>query len=254
MTSKDTYALDAIVSRAFKMLTDHPREFLLPAFIVSIPIGLLTALGEEKGAVTALTAVATFASLLVSTFFYGYFSIVANKLSSGNSVDLAPAFVRTVKKFWQMILVSIVSAIAVGIGVFLLIVPGLYLITIWFVFIPALVLEDVQYFNSLTRSRELVRGYGWSVFVTILFWVIAGGVIYIVFSIPTIAMDDSPLLLSWIATTLGDAVVITMSALIFYFAYERLVELKSAAQESTVADALPGTDAPPPTSSGPPQT
>lgn len=238
------------------MLAGHPREFLLPVFIVSIPIALLSALDSGNDTFSVLLVIYLIASLLVTTFFYGYISIVANELSSEskNDADLANAFNKTVNKYWQLLVVSVVAGIAVVGGIFLLVVPFFYLMTIWFVFIPILVIEDVQYFKSLERSRKLVRGYGWSVFFTVFFTGIAGGVIYIVTSIPDRVMDNSPLLLSWITTTIGDSLTISLVALIIYFAYERLVELKSMAQENTVTDTLPRTSIPPPTSIGPPQT
>ena len=57
---------------------------------------------------------------------------------------------------------------AIAIGFVLLIVPGLILLTIWSVAPPSVVVEDKGPFESLGRSRELVRGNGWNVFLSIL--------------------------------------------------------------------------------------
>ena len=64
--------------------------------------------------------------------------------------------------------VGVLFAIGVGIGFILLIVPGLYLMTIWCVVAPATVIEHPGVFAAFRRSRELVRGYGWAVFGVIL--------------------------------------------------------------------------------------
>ena len=60
-----------------------------------------------------------------------------------------------------------------GLGLVLLIVPGLYLITIWAVIIPVIVLEQSGVMASFGRSHQLVRGRGWHVFGTlVLTWLI----------------------------------------------------------------------------------
>ena len=50
------------------------------------------------------------------------------------------------------------------IGLVLLVVPGLFLITIWAVIAPVIVLERAGVFESFGRSRHLVKGNGWQVF------------------------------------------------------------------------------------------
>jgi hypothetical protein len=63
---------------------------------------------------------------------------------------------------------SILAGIAIGIGLVLLIAPGLYLLTIWCLIVPVLVLEGAGIGAAFGRSRELVRGYGWQVFGTLV--------------------------------------------------------------------------------------
>jgi hypothetical protein len=67
-----------------------------------------------------------------------------------------------------LVVMSILFGIAVAIGLFLLIVPGLILLTIWAVTAPAIVVEGRGAIESFGRSRELVRGDGWPVFWTIV--------------------------------------------------------------------------------------
>jgi hypothetical protein len=63
---------------------------------------------------------------------------------------------------------SILAAIGIAVGFVLLIVPGLYLVTIWSVVIPALVLEQLGVTQAFGRSRTLVSGHGWTVFGVIV--------------------------------------------------------------------------------------
>jgi hypothetical protein len=78
----------------------------------------------------------------------------------------------TVKAIWPSIWrvagASILAGIGIAIGLALLIVPGLFLLTIWCLIVPGIVLEGVGVGASFRRSQQLVRGYGGSVFGTII--------------------------------------------------------------------------------------
>jgi lysylphosphatidylglycerol synthetase-like protein (DUF2156 family) len=74
---------------------------------------------------------------------------------------------------WAVAGASILAGIAITIGLILIIVPGLYLITIWAVIVPVIVLEQSGVMASFGRSHQLVRGRGWHVFGTlVLAWLI----------------------------------------------------------------------------------
>ena len=85
-----------------------------------------------------------------------------------------------------VVIAGILAAIGITIGFILLIIPGLFLLTIWSMVIPVIVLERRSTGEAFTRSREVVRGHGWSVFglviVTFLIVAIASGVIRAVFA------------------------------------------------------------------------
>jgi hypothetical protein len=58
---------------------------------------------------------------------------------------------------------SILLSIAVGIGFMLLIVPGIILVLMWWVYIPAVVVESKGIIEAFGRSRELTRGHRWHI-------------------------------------------------------------------------------------------
>ena len=67
-----------------------------------------------------------------------------------------------------LVVAGILAGIAIGLGLLLLIVPGLFLLTIWAVLAPVIVIERRDALSSFGRSRELVRGHGWQVFGVIV--------------------------------------------------------------------------------------
>ena len=73
-----------------------------------------------------------------------------------------------------LISAGVLAAIAIGIG-FILIVPGLFLLTRWCLIVPAIVLEKKSAGDSFGRSNELVKGASWPVLgVIVITGLIAG--------------------------------------------------------------------------------
>ncbi len=77
----------------------------------------------------------------------------------------------------RVIAAAFLASIGMGIGFLLLFIPGLILLLMWWVFVPAIVVEGVGVFESFGRSRGLTSGHRWGIFgllvlVGILQWVV----------------------------------------------------------------------------------
>ena len=64
--------------------------------------------------------------------------------------------------------ITIIATIGAGLGAMFLLIPGLILMTMWWVAVPAAVIERTGVIESLRRSVELTRGYRWKVFGVII--------------------------------------------------------------------------------------
>lgn len=150
----------AIVGRAF----ERYREHFAVLFPVALIIGLIDAiigigLGEGGAAFLALAV-----SLVISMLFQGLVVELVRDIESGAPERSVGELVRSVWPIVPALLaVSLLAAMGIVVGLFLLVVPGLFLITIWAVAAPALVIERRGVSASFARSRELVRGSGWPV-------------------------------------------------------------------------------------------
>jgi hypothetical protein len=61
-------------------------------------------------------------------------------------------------------LAGLLAGIGIYLGLYLLVIPGLLLLTRWSMLVPVIVLEGTPLFGAFSRSRELVRDHRWRVF------------------------------------------------------------------------------------------
>jgi hypothetical protein len=122
---------------------------------------------------------------------------------------------------------SILAGIAITIGLVLIIVPGLFLITIWAVIVPVIIIERSGAMASFGRSRQLVRGHGWHVFGTLV-------LVYIIMLVVNIVLG---LIFSALPNVVGDGLSSVISgtlispflALVVTLVYYRLVGISTPA-------------------------
>ena len=67
-------------------------------------------------------------------------------------------------RFGAVLAYSLVSGIAIGLGTLLCIIPGIILQTMWYVGLPAVVVEKADAFDALRRSDNLTTGHRWEIF------------------------------------------------------------------------------------------
>jgi hypothetical protein len=116
-----------------------------------------------------------------------------------------------------LIAFGILFGIGVAIGLILIIVPGLILLTIWSVGAPAIVAEGAGPIEAFGRSRQLVRGNGWSVFgslVVVLLIVIAIGVVLAVIANP---IGDGALVVANIISGAITAPIFALAVTVMFF-------------------------------------
>jgi hypothetical protein len=120
-------------------------------------------------------------------------------------LSLADTFRRVRPRLLSIIGAGLLAGLAIVVGLILLIVPGLYLLTIWSLIIPVIVLERRAAMEAFGRSRELVRGNGWNVFGVIVLSILVLIAIAIVVGVATFWLPDGiqPFLQSVIQNTLA---------------------------------------------------
>jgi hypothetical protein len=210
--------LSGVFGEAWGLYKAHWRHFFVIAlvvFVVLAVIGILLSwlLGWVGVLLSALVSIA-------GTFWLQGALIKAVSDVRDGRADLSTSetFEQVYPKLGTIIVTGILLGLAIAIGLALLIVPGLFLLTIWIAVIPAIVLEDRGIGESFGRSRELVRGHGWNTFgVIILTFLLLIGIGIVVGIVLTPFADWlAGLIQQFVSTTLVTPFVATIWTLVYY--------------------------------------
>ena len=216
--------LSGVLDEAWRMYRAHALHLLAIAFVIYLVTAVIVALlaligdwGSLLGVVVQL--VATF--LLQAALIKAVQDVRDGRadLSLGETVSAAVPYLLSVA------IAAILAGIAITIGLFLIIVPGLILITIWAVIIPVIVIGGSGPLASFGRSQQLVRGYGWHVFGTLVLVFVIMIVVNIVLSV---AFAVLPLL--WrngLSSVITGTLVAPYLALVVTLVYYRLTAAQS---------------------------
>jgi hypothetical protein len=229
---------DGVISEAFDLYKKHFSHLVVVAFVVYVAIAILSAIliliGGWVGAILS-AIVSIVGAFLVQAALV---EAVADIRDGRADLTVGETLSRGASRIASVAGASILAGIAIGIGLLLLIVPGLVLITWWAVIIPIIVLEHVGTFDSFSRSRELVRGFDFQVFGVIVIQFLIFIAFSIVLGILLIAVPEE--VRSFVSNVVGGAFTGPFAALVTTLLYFRL----KAAKEGPGVP--PGPTAPPP--------
>ncbi len=228
------------LSEVFSIYKDNAGVLLPVAFGLYLVAAVVS--GLLLGSSFLLLALVLAVQVAVATLYQGTVVELVNDVQDGRRDSTAGDLLRSASPFiLPLIGVGIFVGICVGLGLLLFIVPGLILMTIWAVVAPVIVVEKAGVFESLGRSRDLVRGNAWEVFgvivVTFVIVVVAG----MVFGAIGEAIADGPLL-RIVFSLLASTITAPIGALVASVIYFRLRAIK----QSAPAPAAPPLGDPPP--------
>jgi hypothetical protein len=211
--------LTGVLSEAWAMYKAHAAHLLAIAFVIYLAAGIveaLLALAGRAGDVLGLIVTMFAAFLLQAALTKAVQDEREGRsdLSIGDTVSAATPFIGPVA------IASILAGIAITIGLFLLIVPGLILLTIWAVIIPVIVIERSGALESFGRSQRLVRGHGWHVFGTLVLVFIIQLVAGLILDLVFVALPGS--FRDGLSTVIAGTLIAPYLALVVTLIYYRL--------------------------------
>ncbi len=161
--------------------------------------------------------------LVLATFYQGMVVELVGDIQDGRRDSSVGQLFRSVTPIWlPLIGLAVLLGVAVTIGFLLLVAPGLYLMTIWAVAAPALVIERRGIGAAFGRSRELVRGHGWQVFGVIVLVVLLALLASIVVGLLANGVGNGGVaVVQWAADTIISPFTALVGA-VMYFSLRRL--------------------------------
>ena len=218
--------LSGVFSEAWGMYKTFARHLLTIAFVIYVAAAVivaLLALAGRFGFVLGLLVVLIAGYVLQATLVKAVQDIRDGRVDLSVSETISAV----TPSLSAVIGASILASIGIWIGFWLIIVPGLYLMTIWAVIVPAIVIERSGALASFTRSRELVRGHGWHVFGTLVLVYIIQIVVEILLSLVFGALPH--VLGDGLSTVISGTLISPFIALVVTLVYYRLAGVSAPA-------------------------
>jgi hypothetical protein len=163
----------AVWREAGTLIRRHPLAMLLPAAFLGMLIEVPYLLPDSRYVLQDILALLTQAFALY--LYIAYAEEVVLEAASAEHLPLRRVLRRVLLAAPVVPLVMAASVAAIALptaAASLLVVPGLWLLTRWSLFAPAIVRERLGPVGALRRSNELVQGHFELVFLTAAFAVI----------------------------------------------------------------------------------
>jgi len=222
-------SIGTVLDEAWTLFTRFFLQFLAIAAIVFATLNLLFALlvsaitSNDDGAAVMLAIVGFAAAIVGTTWLQGAFVYAVQDARDGSfDSSTREVFARVSGSLGTLLIAGLLAGFGIAVGLVLLIVPGLFLMTIWSVIAPVIVVERRRALESFARSRQLVRGYGWTVFAVVI---IAGLLSWIASRLLQGAFSSLPEFVEiLVGNTIAQAVVAPFTAIALAVTYFRLRE------------------------------
>jgi hypothetical protein len=205
-----------IIREVFEIYRDQAAVLLPVALVVFGLEGLV------RGALVAVSPILIVAAVIIQILArYLYqgmvVQLVADVQDGRRDSSVGDLFRSVTPVLLPLILVGLLAGVGIGIGFLLLIIPGLFLLTIWSVVSPVVVLERPGVIDAFKRSQQLVKGNGRQVFgVIAIFFVILLAVGFVLGLIGA-ALGPTGQVIAGIVSSVLAAPLVALAGTVLYF-------------------------------------
>lgn len=226
------------LSEVFSIYRGHAGVLIPIAFWLFLVIAILDGVAGDN---LTLVSLSFLVSIVIATLYKGVVVSLVRDIQDGRRDSSYGGLIGAATPVLAPLLgAGVLAALGIGLGLVALLVPGLFLLTIWAVIAPVIVIERLGVTAAFRRSRELVRGYAWPVFgaiITAYLLIIAGA---LVFGGIAESIAGGPFL-RIVFGALAATITAPIEALVAAVLYYRLVAIKGppAAVDPAVAELPP---------------
>ncbi len=199
-------------------------------------------LGTPAGATITQIVLSVLAALIVQ----GALALCLVDAYIGQSLDWRAALRAAATRIGSLVWLSILYGVLVVLGFIAVVLPGIWLVVIWSVAVPALMFEHVGGFKALGRSFDLVRGRWWATFaeelVAVIMLVVVLAVVALLFrgieSGLKVGSIGLWLGINWLANVIAELIALPFFAAVIAVVYIDLRVRKEALDLELLAGAL----------------
>jgi hypothetical protein len=157
-----------VINEVFAIYRANAAPLIFSALAVFTAFGIIEAFLNDAGGPVAqlLSAAVNLAGVALYTGFV--VKLVEDIRDGKRDFSIGELLTSAYAYVGALFLNGLLLGLGVALGIVALIIPGLFLLTIWAVCSPAIVSEGRGAFEAFGRSRELVTGQGWPVFGAIV--------------------------------------------------------------------------------------
>jgi hypothetical protein len=179
------FRVGRILSRTSSVLSRNFLPFFIVTAIANLPGALLIKISTDPANLTPEAAFGSLGLIFVGLILTVVLNVLCQAIvlygafqdMRGRPVNLVESLQVGFARFFPIIGLAIVAYFLITLASMLLIVPGLILLTMWFVATPACVVERLGPIRSMRRSSQLTKGHRWKVFGLILLVAVLGSII-----------------------------------------------------------------------------
>jgi hypothetical protein len=227
-----TNPTSGVISEAWELYKRYYNHLIPVAAVVYVGIALLSAI-----LVALLSFVGALIAIMLSIvgvfWVQGALTRAVQDIRDGRAdLSIGETFRSVQDKIGAIAGASLLAGLGIAIGLILLIVPGLFLITIWSLIVPAIVLENVGALDSFGRSRDIVRGNEWNVFGVVVLTFLILIAFGIVLSLILSPLDAS--IQSFLSNIISGTLTAPFLALTWTLVYYRLMGARAPEQPPPV--------------------
>lgn len=159
------FDVGSVLSRSFSTLMKNPLLFFGLTLAASLPTFIVEAFSPDQGGLgIVMNVVQTILGLVVE----GAIAYAVYRVLTGKNASLGYSVSRGMGRIIPLFLAALVTGLGIGIGLVLLVIPGLIVMCVWVVTIPACVVEKLGPLESIRRSADLTRGFRLPIFGLLL--------------------------------------------------------------------------------------
>jgi hypothetical protein len=172
-----------LLARAWSLYRREPLLFLALTAVTVVPVGILSAIAANAASdqnnlarAGAIIGIAIIPALLLLPVSGAAVAIATVRRLGGDRIGVGATLEQVGIRFWVLFAALVLVTLGVIVGLFALVLPGIFLAILWLFAGPAVVIENKGITDSLRRSQDLVRGAWWTVFLAFLLIQVVTGV------------------------------------------------------------------------------